>query len=298
MTEQPFERLDAIPLEFDLRSSTDNAHVRRHKSWRGLSAEHIRIIGPITYDFRVKRSTSYVALHEFKRTDGETFTDGVRHSELKDLRNKITFIPHDCGVEGWTQIESDASVTAIYFDTPRDEEKPYDLSQLPPALLFENDLVRSSLLKFRAILDDAAPDEGTYAETLGMLLALELSRLGGKAPAAPSPVKGGLTRRQIRQVVDYMNANLHNDIALTDLASLLELSRFHFVRTFKQSTGLPPHQFLLARRIERAKELLAERDLSIAEVSRRTGFHGATQLTRTFRKLVGTTPTAFRRDRF
>jgi AraC family transcriptional regulator len=54
----------------------------------------------------------------------------------------------------------------------------------------------------------------------------------------------------------------------------------------------------MARRIERAKELLAERDLSVAEVSRRTGFHGATQLTRAFRKLVGTTPTGFRRDRF
>jgi AraC family transcriptional regulator len=298
MTEQPFQLTEANPLEFDLRSSSNDAQVRRHKSWRGLSSEHVRIVGPLTYDFRVKRSTSYVALHEFKRTDGETFTDGVRHSELKDLRNKITFVPHDCGVEGWTQIESDASVTAIFFDRPRDDEKPYDLSQLPPAVLFENDLVRSSLLKFQAILDGAAPDESTYAETLGMLLALELSRLGGRAPAPPSPVKGGLTRRQVRQVVDYMNANLQNDIALTDLADLLDLSRFHFVRTFKQSTGLPPHQFLMARRVERAKELLAERDLSIAEISRRTGFHGATQLTRTFRKLVGTTPTAFRRDRF
>jgi AraC family transcriptional regulator len=287
MTEQPFQLTEANPLEFDLRSSSNDAHIRRHKSWRGLSSEHIRIVGPLTYDFRVKRSTSYVALHEFKRTDGETFTDGVRHSELKDLRNKITFVPHDCGVEGWTQIESDASVTAIYFDRPQDDERAYDLSLLPPALLFENDLVRSSLLKFQAILNGAAPDESTYAETLGML-----------APAPPSPVKGGLTRRQVRQVVDYMNANLQNDIALTDLANLLALSRFHFVRTFKQSTGLPPHQYLLARRVERAKELLAERDLSIAEISRRTGFNGATQLTRAFRKLVGTTPTGFRRDRF
>jgi AraC family transcriptional regulator len=298
MTEQPFQPTGAIPLEFDLRSSGNDAHIRRHKSWRSLSSEHIRIVGPITYDFRVKRSTSYVALHDFKRTDGETFTDGVRHSELRDLRNKITFIPYDCGVEGWTQIESDASVTAIYFDRLQDDEKPYDLSQLPPAILFENDLVRSSLLKFRAILDGAAPDESIYAETLGMLLALELSRLGGVPPAPPSPVKGGLTRRQIRQVIDYMNANLQNEIALTDLANLLALSRFHFVRTFKQSTGLPPHQYLLARRIERVKELLAERDLSIAEISRRTGFHGATQLTRTFRKQVGTTPTAYRRDRY
>jgi AraC family transcriptional regulator len=85
---------------------------------------------------------------------------------------------------------------------------------------------------------------------------------------------------------------------LTDLAGLLNLSRFHFVRTFKQSTGLPPHRFLMARRIERAKELLAEPGLPIAEVSRRAGFHGVTQLTRAFRRLTGTTPSGFRRDRF
>ncbi len=298
MTEHPLEPVDAVPLQLELRASSQQAHSRHHKSWCGLSAEHVRIGGPIAYDFRVKRPASYVALHEFKRTDGETFTDGPRRSNLKDLRNKITFVPHDCGLEGWTQIEGDASITAVYFDAPADEGRPGELAQLAPALLFENELVRTSLLKFQAILNDAAPDDSMYAETLVFLLTRELSRLGRKAPAQPAPIRGGLTRRQVRQVIDYIDANIQNDIALADLAGLLNLSRFHFVRTFKQSTGLPPHRYLITRRIDRAKELLAERELSIAEISRRTGFRGVTQLARAFRRLVGTTPTGFRRDRF
>jgi AraC family transcriptional regulator len=298
MMDRPFQPEATAPLELELRGSSQEARFRHHKAWRGLSAEHVRVVGPIAYDFRVKRSASYVALHEFKRTDGETFTDGPRRSNLKDLRNKITFIPHDCSLEGWTQIEGDASITAVYFDAPDDEGQPSDLSQLAPVLLFENELVRTSLLKFQAILNDVAPDDSIYAETLGFLLTRELSRLGRKAPLQPSPIRGGLTRRQVRQVVEYIDGNIQNDIALADLAGLLNLSRFHFVRTFKQSTGLPPHRYLITRRIDRAKELLAERELSIAEISRRTGFRGVTQLARAFRRLVGTTPTGYRRDRF
>jgi len=298
MMESPLQPQATVPLELELRASSQEGRFRHQKSWRGLSAEHVRVVGPTAYDFRVKRSSSYVALHEFKRTDGETFTDGQRRSNLKDLRNKITFIPHDCSVEGWTQIEGDASITAIYFDAPEEDGPPSDLAQLAPVLLFENELVRTSLLKFQAILNEAAPDDSIYAETLGFLLMRELSRLGRKTPVQPSPIRGGLTRRQVRQVIDYIDANIQADIALADLAGLLNLSRFHFVRTFKQSTGLPPHRYLITRRIDLAKELLAERELSISEISRRTGFRGVTQLARAFRRLVGTTPTGYRRDRF
>jgi AraC family transcriptional regulator len=291
-----------MPVDLDLRSSKSGEPIRRHKSWLGLSAEYVRIVGPTTYDFQVKRSSSYVALHEFKRMAGETFIDGTRRSELKDLRNKITVVPDDCGVNGWTRIADDAYFTAVYFYRPTDEGalggSAQQLSQIAPMLLFENELVRASLLKFQAILNGAAPGENIYAETLGLLLSLELSRVGHRMPTQPSPARGGLTRRQVRQVVDYMEANLQNDVSLSDLAGLLNLSRFHFVRTFKQSTGLPPHRFLMARRIERAKDLLAQPGLSISEVSRRAGFHGVTQFTRSFRRLTGTTPSGFRRDRF
>ncbi|MBX9826337.1 MAG: helix-turn-helix transcriptional regulator, partial [Xanthobacteraceae bacterium] len=71
---------------------------------------------------------------------------------------------------------------------------------------------------------------------------------------------------------------------------------FHFIRSFKQAAGIPPHQFMIRLRVDRAKEMLAEGDLSIAEVASQTGFGSPIQLTRAFRRVVGTTPSAFRRD--
>jgi AraC family transcriptional regulator len=74
------------------------------------------------------------------------------------------------------------------------------------------------------------------------------------------------------------------------------LSQFHFIRAFKHSVGLSPYQYVLSARISVAKELLSKRDLSIADVALAVGFSDASQLNRVFRKMIGVTPTAFRRE--
>ena len=79
-------------------------------------------------------------------------------------------------------------------------------------------------------------------------------------------------------------------------AKLVGLTRFHFIRAFKQAAGVPPHQFMIRRRVDRAQELLAERNTSIAEVADRTGFGSSIQMTRAFRRVIGTTPSAVRRS--
>ena len=85
-------------------------------------------------------------------------------------------------------------------------------------------------------------------------------------------------------------------MTISELASLLDLTRFHFIRAFKQAAGLPPHQFLIRRRIDRAKDMLADSRSSIAEIAERSGFGSPIQLTRAFRRVLGTTPSAMRRD--
>jgi AraC family transcriptional regulator len=74
------------------------------------------------------------------------------------------------------------------------------------------------------------------------------------------------------------------------------LSRFHFILAFKDSVGLSPYQYVLAERVHRARGLLSKSELSIADVALAVGFHDAIQLNRVFRKLVGITPTVFRRE--
>jgi AraC family transcriptional regulator len=106
-------------------------------------------------------------------------------------------------------------------------------------------------------------------------------------------VSGRLSRHALREVEEYIHAHLDHNIALADLADAAHLSEFHFARLFRQTTGLPPHQFVIHQRVERAKQLIAEGRLSLAQVAFEVGFSDQSQLTRHFKRLVGVTPKRF-----
>jgi len=130
----------------------------------------------------------------------------------------------------------------------------------------------------------------------GLLLLWELLRAADALHSLPNPVRGGLTALQLNRVKEYVDAQISGDITVSDLAALAGLSHFHFIRAFKDSVGLSPYQYVLSERISRAKELLSRCELSVADVAVAVGFSGASQLNRVFRKLIGVTPTAFRRE--
>jgi AraC family transcriptional regulator len=104
---------------------------------------------------------------------------------------------------------------------------------------------------------------------------------------------GELTQQQFQQVTSYIHECFDQDLSLAELANLVQLSPYHFARLFKRSTGLPPHKYLLQYRIERAKQLLLERELSIAEVACMVGFSSQGHLNYHFKRLVGVTPRVF-----
>jgi AraC-like DNA-binding protein len=104
----------------------------------------------------------------------------------------------------------------------------------------------------------------------------------------------GLVDRRIRRAVELMHAHMDRELPLEALAAAAYLSPFHFARLFKKLTGASPHAYLAALRVERAQTLLAETDLSIAEVSVRVGYSSSSHFTKAFRQARGLTPTAFR----
>jgi AraC-like DNA-binding protein len=110
----------------------------------------------------------------------------------------------------------------------------------------------------------------------------------------PSPPKRGLPDHLLRRAVDFIRSNLSHDLSLGELARAANLSPFYFARLFKQSTGIAPHGYVMARRIERAKELLHNGMLPIVEVALETGFADQSHMTGVFRKLTGVTPRNFR----
>ena len=133
------------------------------------------------------------------------------------------------------------------------------------------------------------------AESLATVLAVHLIRrvLAPRQPARGPD--GALPRGRFRAVVDYVEGHLDAAPTLEQMAAVARLSPYHFARQFKAVTGLPPHQYVITRRVERAKELLqAETELSLAQVAAHAGCSDQSQLSRHFKRLVGVTPGRFR----
>ena len=105
---------------------------------------------------------------------------------------------------------------------------------------------------------------------------------------------GGVPECRLRRVTQYVQNNLHRELRLAELSSLVHMSPYHFARLFKRSTGVSPHRFLARRRIEQTRALLAAQTLPIAEIARSVGFRTPSHFTTTFRRVTGITPSVYR----
>ncbi len=111
---------------------------------------------------------------------------------------------------------------------------------------------------------------------------------------AADSVAAGLPAWCVRRVTSHIEQNLDKPLPLTELAAVVYMSRFHFARLFRCSTGDPPHRFVIRQRIARACEFLARSELTIAEISRRVGFRTPSHFTTMFRRASGVTPRGYR----
>jgi AraC family transcriptional regulator len=116
------------------------------------------------------------------------------------------------------------------------------------------------------------------------------------APRVQNEHRGGLAPCQARRVCEYIEAHLDDRISIADLASLAGLSASHFSRAFRQTFGVPPRRHVSIQRVRRAKELILKSQSSLAEVALACGLCDQAHLSRLFRRLVGATPSFWRRQ--
>jgi AraC-like DNA-binding protein len=119
--------------------------------------------------------------------------------------------------------------------------------------------------------------------------------LGSLQSVSPQPrARGGLSPSTIRRVQQYIETHLSENVDLPVLAGVAGLSIYHFAREFKQSTGTTPHYYVISKRIEHARDMLARTNYSLTEIALAVGFADQSHLSRHFRQIVGSTPREFR----
>jgi AraC family transcriptional regulator len=164
--------------------------------------------------------------------------------------------------------------------------------ELIPQFAIDDLVIQQLALALKLEIQTGCMSGQLYGELLGTALAARL--VTNYAVSRPSPAfkANALPQSQLKQVIDYMKANLTQDLSILDLAKLASMSESHFSRSFKQSVGISPYQYLIQQRVERAKELLEKRSLSISTIALDCGFANQTHLTKVFRQITGMTPKA------
>jgi AraC family transcriptional regulator len=166
---------------------------------------------------------------------------------------------------------------------------------VPPLDGLDLPQLRAAMQAVGAELSAGGPGGKLAAESLANVLAVHLIR-HVLAPRRPGRRRdGALPRGRLRAVVEFIEEHLEASPTLEQLAAVARLSPYHFARQFKAATGLPPHQYVIARRVEGAKQLMHGGDeLSLAQVAARAGFSDQSQFSHHFKRLVGVTPGRFR----
>ena len=275
--------------------------VRRHSAaWSGLHVETVQVMRhtPFEYGFRAPCHL-LIALELGERHDGETVVEGLPRSTLRDFTHKLTFVPAGHDFRGWQRPRVLTRVTHFCIDSRGPLADPalrFDEIEFKPRLFFYDRDLWETALKLKSLVENPGSMQRQYAEALGIVLSHELVRINGDGGFRGPVCRGGLAPWQQKRVSAYIEEHVADDIPLATLAELARLSPYHFSRSFKHSFGMPPHRYHASRRIERAKQLLADRKRSVTAIALEIGFSETSTFTAAFHRLTGQTPSCYRRN--
>lgn len=148
----------------------------------------------------------------------------------------------------------------------------------------------------QAVLQQPDLTSALFVDYLALAFCEHVVTRYGRADASTRPRRSGLAPWQMRRIEDFFAAHLHGNPSIADLARQCDLSTSYFGEAFKQTTGSTPHQWLLKRRIERAKSLLRDSDASLATIASDCGFFDQSHFSRVFSRLEGCGPKEWRQQ--
>lgn len=170
-------------------------------------------------------------------------------------------------------------------------------AELVPRFAILDPLLEQLAIAITNALRDGTAEDGLYIDTLAQMLAVHLARMHStRSRAIRTPRIESISGPKIRRLIDYIEDNLDGDLSLEAMAAEVIVSPRYLPRAFKTAIGQSPHRYVLARRIERAKELLRSTDMPIVDVALASGFSSQSHLSNWFLRDVGISPAAYRRQ--
>jgi AraC family transcriptional regulator len=231
-------------------------------------------------------------VQRLERRTGKSVAIGTARSGV------VTIIP--AGSSARWDIPGVVDVIQLYLPHATLERVGREAGAPSPGHLLERtghpDPVTSGLLISAAdVLEGNAALDALFRQQLTDLLATRILAEHTGVPTTFEPIMGGLSPHTLRGAIERLGSDSGTDVSLTALASDAGLSRFHFCRAFKESTGLSPHAWLRQQRLEQAMNMLRDTDASIVSVAAQLGYASQTAFTAAFKKLTGETPSDWRR---
>ena len=169
-------------------------------------------------------------------------------------------------------------------------------AEIVPRFGITDPLLEQLALALADALRTGAIRDGLYIDTVAQLIAVHLARTHSvqarHSQLRPAPM---VSHQRMRHLIEYIEANLNDHLTLDTMAEHVGISPLYLARAFKVAVGQSPHQYVLMRRIERAKELLRNTDMPIVDVALSAGFSSQSHLSHWMIRHAGVSPAAYRR---
>jgi AraC family transcriptional regulator len=170
-------------------------------------------------------------------------------------------------------------------------------AELVPRFAILDPLLEQLAIALTAGLRDSTIEDGLYIDTIAQMVAVHLAREhSSRSRRTRVPVTPTVSGRRMRRLLEFIEENLDGNLSLDALAAVVDLSPLYLARAFKTAIGQSPHQYVLGRRIERAKELLRATEMAVVDVAMSVGFSSQSHLSYWMLRTVGISPAAYRRQ--
>ncbi|WP_298279930.1 AraC family transcriptional regulator [uncultured Bradyrhizobium sp.] len=284
---------DLIPDWIPGEKTVDSSHL----GWRGLTLKGYHYPDqkaniPLMRDYMI-------VIYEGARAIMERSSGGPWHSDVVEKGVISLLTRAEQSVWRW---DRPISVKHIYVGHDVIEqtanqvfEQEFDRIRIDDRVRAEDPIIPLYLKILERELQGEGLGEELYIDLVRAQFAIHLLRRYA-AVEFRTPKLASLSPRSRRMVIEFIDQNLTKSITLDDLAGLAGLSSYHFSRKFKADLGMAPHNYVVSRRVERAKRLLKSGRLPLKLVAAECGFTDQSHLNRVFRKFLGVTPNGFRNN--